>query len=1139
MDAVLRYLLVILLFSGVNACFKLSNHAQKVALDCGVSTREAEEHDYLRLLGPNEQPLLTTAGVRVRLVRTRTQEEIALPLTRNACIALPEDSGTILVSQNEPRAGLAFVYSPSLWGFQNPTLSLLASPQLTATAQCPQEGFFASNDIQAPFQFTIQGSLKPTRIHIVARHAATQAEIVLFSKPFGQELLNADTALNINILPEGVYTLEARLTDLGDGFDARDRNLSPGRSCLLTVIRSRPLLSRAFPPLPSGSQLPAFDLGAKLPWAVTDFNQELYVCSEAHAPGAAEAVCAPQGTCRNQEAFRKVLSIETKEPGLFDYYVFVKDRAGNTSPLDCQTLAVSEREPMLKVEWKKSRWNTDSGEQIELPYAALEAEATLSHPIISQDELKNNLECRVDFLLQGRDGLRGDKVTCLSGRCQGRSLGDFTPCSPSLRFDISRAWEQKSLALAQIRLTMRTSDGAGHSASQTLAVWSNASRWPVMPVTSTTLPSISTPWTTLRDRKGQILAFQSDGHNFTLKDDVWTPTSFTGESSPVLQSFTQFTSGEIYADAYQIAPDTNIWVPDGIVHWTGRSWQKEPELENIASQGRCRSVFRSQAAELFCGLAGPDHVIRTLGTKQDGRWKTVPTPLDLTSDFTYHVLQTRDGSLWIFAKGVAYRFSPDARAWQETPVENMSKVEEDRFGNLWLLFDTGMRESTTLQRLTGNSFQRVPLPDTTHPLRDTLKLNGKGELVYGAFRWGPGQSWDPLPLPTVLTGQKTEYYPLFDDRGDIWWLNQIGLVGQLDGEYVHIPLNIHGLSCFDEGNVCGLIHSGSRSLTLTALKLKNFEYSTYTLTLEDLATFDIESLGMPSTKSIGRVWTGADGTTELNFALIDGPAYALREGRWIASPDAWMPNSHDQMHRAPDGTLLSTRGNTVYVSQKLGVWVPANMLNTDEWMPIREPFQNFSGTAFYRMTDAWDVYLVKDSQIQKVPGPQDSRLYVVGSSLWGRGELGLTEYTDFSFQKRRFWSFADLNLNPADVTDIFPTARNGMLLKVRAEGGFRYKLVHGDDGTSEDWDFPFSAPTEAYEVLTRGDGSWIVKTNWDIWLKSKEGWRPLLTGDELEAKGYSRGVESVFLDARDRLWMHKTGTFFRLDLQTAPAPLSP
>lgn len=1105
-----KFLCAFLIISG---CTRINNDSDQLALDCGISRQQAQNNTYLKISADSMASYDETSSLflSARFQDSETKETEGLSVTRRGCVRLPERAGRILVSNKQQKMSAVYNHSPSFWSRSNPIVKIQSSPSIKAKTLCPEDGIFGNRQIQSPFQFETQGSLEPVRLRIFVSNAVSKLETNLYVKDFSETLKGFPENTDVQNLSEGIYYLRAGVTDYGEGFDVGEKLLISDTACKLVILRQEPRVEGLNQTTDPTARV--LSRGDKVPWTSSSPDETLFICKE---PYESKSLCKPTSECQSANNFRAQTRVDVERPGIFNFFILSKDKAGNQSSMICETVVVSEQSPNLDLRWLRQDWNTDGGEAMDLPYASIEAQAFLRHPQIDPKDLERTLECKVDFLIQGRTPLKGKDVVCGSGRCVGRNLEEFTPCSPQVQIDLRKIWQQKSVAVSQLRLTMRADDSAGHKVEKTISVWINSSKWPLSPLKEVATIQGQEPWLTFHDNFDQLLMKSTYSKPFLVKDDNWKETQVDADQDLKLWQIQQGSNGEIYAEAYLDAATVAF---NGIFHWTGKLWQKERHT-NV-----CRRLYPARKSEVFCGTVASQGEISTisqLGVWRDGGWKMFDTPtvLNIGSE---RVLEDHGGRVWIFASGQAYYRKVEDPTWKKLVIEDFSDYFADKDGNVWLYIPSLTGNSNYFLKSNGGQFEKIQQPPATQYFRDKPRLSPDGRMTFGAYAWDQSsKSWQAMEFPKKFESTKSDYYPLFDNRGQVWWFDEYGLMGYLNQNYVYIPLNLTGLSCFDESSECGIAITGEKTLTLSALKTSGFHYETFTLKPEPLIIFDMESLGMPPTKDITKTWTNRDGSIEIQFGYAQAPTFRLDNGHWVPGSTFKFP-AGSFSHRMPDGRWLFSDRFGLHL-QSGDSWETIFDPNSQNFYGVIERLWNLENTTLFRLGSTGSLYRIDGNLVTRLNSPDNKRFFMLGGSLWGINEDGFVRYKNLNFDIDVVYSSTLLG---EDVLNVFETAEYEVL--VYDGHTDPYLLALSENGTRLKIDFPSRFSEQIRDAARLGPGQYAVLLSNGIYEVDKGIWKILVSSEDLSKMGYMPGIYGMVSDAEKRLWFYQAGLLFRYD----------
>ncbi|HET9240174.1 MAG TPA: hypothetical protein VFO10_23120, partial [Oligoflexus sp.] len=527
-------------------------------------------------------------------------------VTAKGCIQLPDSAGRLMVSAPLRQSSLFFAFKES-----SPFLikaALVKSPTIKVSTPCTSEGFFASNKLPRQWSFDTSGDLQGTRITVRAIKASGEKSFEIFNKDFGESRLNLPEEWDLRDLPEGLYRLEATYQDLQNGFGVVPQLLNDGSDCSLTVLRNKPsLVYRAA----TGKSFQVVGLDAALPWATDNARSTIYSCMEERSEAAVipnELPCQPRGVCSNLNAFEASTSIVGKKAGIYDVFLFSRDRASNQSDLACQTVVFSERSPEIRLQWKIDEWNQD-GAILKTPQLLYNAEVSMRHPQVERKLLEDTLKCKVDFLLPDKEVVSGRNVLCTTGRCAGQPMGDFVPCDSKVQFSLVNAWKQEIIGDATLRLQVKASDGGSQEAVANRYLILNSSKWKFDTFAAPNAQPRFSPDRLAVDSKGQILAWSYNGGFWRFDGTSWIDDNIDWLKSAASVSFFTDDQGQVFANVFYSNADgiyNEILLQRKDDAWSYRLIQKD-QVENLSVKCRGKPFIEQGMA---CSVGGQLQLIR-------------------------------------------------------------------------------------------------------------------------------------------------------------------------------------------------------------------------------------------------------------------------------------------------------------------------------------------------------------------------------------------------------------------------------------------------------------------------------------------------------------------------------------------------
>ncbi|WP_141732501.1 hypothetical protein [Oligoflexus tunisiensis] len=570
-----NFSLLCLVASLLLSCSLVNNHIDEDVLECGP---EAEDKgaSWVRILSQDGSPLSYEQVQHLDVDFVGKDAAGYMPsLSSKGCIRLSSHSG--LLSVRAPN--LVQVYSGTIEPQALQTVRLQAYPKMEAQLNCPMSGMFAHKSFPNVWTLRASGNTAATAFAIKAENVTTKTVFSLYTKGRGKPLDDVPSRLSTIDLPEGMYRLEAEYSDPADGWQAPPRLLNRGQECLLTVLHQPPNL-------PEHTALAKVKTNEIVPWNPQG-REDMFSCLEEAGATSNDTSCRAAGACGEPKNFKAGSTYAPSKAGVYRGFYFVQDKAGNRSTEACQTLIVSSEAPHLKVLWDTDKWNRDPS-VMDFPSPSARAHIYTQHAVLSEAEVEASLQCKVDFIVQGKALITGENVTCESGRCKDMPMKDFVPCDRVIDLSLTTVWSQWNISSSVMRLHVKADDGAGHVAATMRTIGINESRWQIDEFIYNPGDAMEEPSKIIPLKGGGFLFLGKQNSFARWRDGQWTPI-------PGLVAVSK------YVKAYG-TPDGSAW---GI-------WQRAP------------SDDQEDPGETFVGRLEDDHWIPFVTLK--GLFKVFETP---------------------------------------------------------------------------------------------------------------------------------------------------------------------------------------------------------------------------------------------------------------------------------------------------------------------------------------------------------------------------------------------------------------------------------------------------------------------------------------------------------------------------------
>ncbi|HET9241057.1 MAG TPA: hypothetical protein VFO10_27580, partial [Oligoflexus sp.] len=1072
-------------------------------------------------------------------------------LSSKACVRLPKNKGTLLVTLPANRKALVHRHEQG-GSSQLLRKKLVSSPSFQTAFPCGEDGFFSNQNLTHKWNFESSDNLQSMKLEVLARDAQRQTSFPLFVKGFGETAVNLPPTLDTSKLNEGIYQLEVNAYDLLDGFGEIARPLIKNTGCPLTILRSPPLVGGSL----EQKVLPVLEPGKALPWTIEQPNSQLYACIEERSglgdPSlAAPAACQAQSKCSKVESFKPVSAISSDRAGLFDVFAFARDRAGNDSPLRCQTVAFSTSAPALTLKWERESWNQEGAFMRDLD-AFIKAKVSIgSHDVLTEDTLKKTFECKVEFILQGKDTLSGKDVICTQGRCRGQSLSKFTPCDPDIEFTLQEAWQQPAIQQSMMRLVVRAQDGAGHVSEVARSIWINNRSWNIQRLEYKQDGKAVDASQLIQDPSGQFLAAFANGTVRRWDGNAWVDV--TPKLPEKASGIMLFISPErvLYAQFTRWGDEEKNFTVQA--RWDGIGWEfipaPDPSLPNpcsfvnIAKSGfycaNSNYIYHFDGKKWGAGIPKPELLLQ-------GQSCYFPVVIDFQNRFW----QLCDNRLFVWSNGP--RWQPAVSFMQDRQL-SLGSIFADSADRVWV-YAWSLQEKVFGYFTDVNSFEPITLPKgksgQTIPCTPTLAHDGR--IVCERYFLNPmSLDWQLLPefehfdykiFARLNPGYGgTEAFAPIKSSGSpihVW-------AAPADGFYIATGSHVkHWPSTLTQAflnNLSSIYRDKDGALWLNASFGRNGPSTIHRIKAQPVVTYDQNILGL-SHGMLPLPWEDAEG--DLKMAFFDHGIYKFKDG-------TWQQESHGLPTGAEHYINFESSDGTIYSANLTDLWFRPKNASTFTLLNAKPLEDQISFDSFEESEDGavWfhvsgytkQVHRVINGKIQSQDLPAEETDYVSGILKY-RGRIVFKTKSSF------YWadSAADGRIvlsrfNP-EVIGLVDLAKSTMHFVRKISSNFYLMTAVQEDGTSihflgntreGKWE-SFNAPHSDFYLSGNdsgimfawvGDGRILKRTSSGDWIAA-------LTPDQIRSYSSQNSYYCwIKVDRLGRLWIHTGGPWLiaRLD----------
>ncbi|HYX32662.1 MAG TPA: hypothetical protein VE954_06080 [Oligoflexus sp.] len=660
---------ILLLCLAAVSCQKFETQFSGLASQCGM---QAEGHTVVQIQDP-EGLKLSIEGGNVQahwLPRDEVRASQTLSLNQAGCVRLPPEAGVLEVRARLPAGAVRRAYE-RVRSVPYEKLKLVATPGLSIQARCLEGTTYARDQLFFPFTSNRSGDFASVRMALVARPSSGGTAFMVWQKPFHESQFEFPQHLDVSALEEGQYEMFLQWQELS----AQEPALSS--SCTVSIRRQVPVLT-GFPLAPR-PRVRTLAQGTILPWSSRNAEDTLGLCRKKLTNEIEEL---PDSHCNRPDQYQPAQLIVADQPGLWEYCLVAEDKAGNRSPPYCEQLLISPSGPEIQVAWL----HPDLKGPLPLlkrPYAHIQARIQLKHPLLTEEQLQKNLQCKVNIAISAEIHATGGKVRCMNGACAGEDLAEFRSCPSDLTLDLTDLWTQPLQRRARLQLMVRAEDGAGQTAAAQADAWIHELAWYAEPMSNgrSGLPEGEEPVRIRLDRTGRTwLLAKAPGetaHIYLRASTEWQRTFEFPSPSDKFGSQDLFQDGEgtLYAGGDNGDEKLTIYKLNENDQWDALP---VPDLNNA------KACDRFVGAKQGFACVTVSHVLRW----RPSGWSFIERPKNgdepLCAELN-DILLVDGERIWSTCKGLLYLY--EGGLWQRKPTPEIDVVESmqmDGLGRIWV-----------------------------------------------------------------------------------------------------------------------------------------------------------------------------------------------------------------------------------------------------------------------------------------------------------------------------------------------------------------------------------------------------------------------------------------------------------------------
>lgn len=769
------------------SCHRLGNDIDQAELQCGSAA--AESNAFLIKLMTENGPaadFVPSQDIKVQLVNLENNNSaMSLPVTNKGCAILPKNrfarSRMDVRVQNTTLAATR-IFS-TLPDSQIESLKLHPTRTGKFSLSCPQDGIFASSMFPNPLLITDVGSLETNQITLVAQPVDRLGEAIpLVKKDFGFELTatNFGAGISTATLKEGTYYLRAITATLAEDFGLLPKFVNDEKSCILTVMKTPPAISSE---LFSSNGFFITKRNDDLPFKLKPEINAIQYCRQTFQPRSQPSASCKEiaKECQNTNEFKAIGDAATATSGLFDYFFYATDRAGNRSELQCQSIAIVDQPPSFSIDWPIPAWHQRNAYMKD---AVLTIKPVITIPYdqtLPVTQIEQSLQCRAEFISQEGVTIRGSDVTCIGGKCAGKSLQDFVPCDQNFEISLAKVWSNTYANNSTLTLTVQSDTGIEPALRLSKSVNIQSKRWQAQKLPT---PDVNWDQTIKLDQQSLLVSFRETG-TFLWKDETWTrilPSDIDADklkNSKIIRDAREDIYG-FFETRLESSQSTML----STYQYEGGNWRA---LADQPSFKDCKLI-----------AARPDRGFTCLDSKAESlsfdgtTWKVAPAGPPSVENPIFRSLLYVGQELFLATSRDVYVRDDQNGAWQplysvpENDTTNIMQVQAFE-GDIWIYLSD--RLTASMVRIGGSTpfeVSPVAIPQLKSPslsLGRAFEISENNHLYFFSFRWDAERKyWQKMGnTPADLPGYDAKFER--DLNGREWIKSSLGFVDAKQGAF--------------------------------------------------------------------------------------------------------------------------------------------------------------------------------------------------------------------------------------------------------------------------------------------------------------------------------------------------------------------
>ncbi|RYE28483.1 MAG: hypothetical protein EOP48_33430, partial [Sphingobacteriales bacterium] len=304
-------------------------------------------------------------------------------------------------------------------------------------------------------------------LKIIATSETDSLTVTLFHKKSGDDNQNIPKQFDTSKLLEGAYRVEAVYGFNSETWQSPLNLVQKQVNCPMVVLHTKPALED------NGTFKRTVAPETIIPNFETHAGSEISHCFAPRIEVGGITQCGESKFCQDENNFIKGAIRAPKIAGVYDLLVKSTGPTKIQSDSKCEHLIVSNQATNIDVSWDRESWR-DGFAFFDWPYVDVKAKISKVPGLVRLPD--EQLQCRVDLLLNHSEPFRSSRIKCRSGSCKGLSMDEYVPCDETIHFTVDKIWTT-NVKQGVLRLYVRSDDGAGHTVEKVAKAWISTNSW--------------------------------------------------------------------------------------------------------------------------------------------------------------------------------------------------------------------------------------------------------------------------------------------------------------------------------------------------------------------------------------------------------------------------------------------------------------------------------------------------------------------------------------------------------------------------------------------------------------------------------------------------------------------------------------